>query len=122
MNGGNGRLRGVPEADDDPEIVLEGTADVRWIRLAVAYAHVEVEARGKRAAGSREDDRAHRFVCLGRIERVIERFDHRHVDCVQLVGPVERQERDRAPPLRTDKRFRHDQPSFRRNHADFDCV
>ena len=113
VDGGDGRLRAIPEADDDPEIVLERAADGRRLGLAVADAHVEIEACREGATGAGEHDRAHRLVRLGRVERAIERLDHRHVDGVQLVGPVERQERDRAPALRKDERFRHDQPSFK---------
>jgi hypothetical protein len=65
---------------------------------------------------------SHAVVGLGSVERGVQRLDHRHVDRVQLVGAIERQERDGAPALRADERLSHAQPSLSRNQADFDCV
>ena len=53
-------------------------------------------SRRRMRARRRDDDRAHGVVGLGRVERAVERLDHRTVDRIQLVRPVERQQRDGA--------------------------
>ncbi len=114
MHGGDGYLRAIEESHDDAEVVLQRAAHVGGIGPALADSHVEVEAGGEGAPGADHEDRAHGVVGLGHVERSVERLDHRPVDCIQLVRPIERQH---GEPVAV---FGMDHASL--NHADFDCV
>ena len=112
----------IPEAQDDAEVAFSSARRNTPDPPYLPEADVEIESSGKCAPGAvRPPIAPHAVVHLGRVERGVKRRDHRHVDRVQLVGAIERQERDRAPaPERTSGSATLSLLS--RNQADFDCV
>jgi hypothetical protein len=54
----------------------------------------QVQARAEPAAGARQDHDAALVVGIDRFECGVQVFDQAVVECVQLVGPVERDEGD----------------------------
>ena len=135
MHGGYGRFRAIPEAHDDPEVLVQRLADrLRAGRRASgALPHVEIEARRECPPGAGHHDRAHIVVRFGEVQGAVELLDHRGIDGIELVGPVQRQQRQRTDPLVANELECHGlpcslarhggyHPGASRSQADFICV
>ena len=63
-------------------------------RQKTGFAHIEIEARGEGLSLASQHDRADGIVAFRLVERAAQVLHHLAIHCVELLGPVERDDRD----------------------------
>ena len=88
----------MPEAHDHREVGIDGLTPVGFSLSVGGNSRLQIETGTKRPTFAVDDDGFNGFHGFKLIEREVDFIDHGRIDGVELVGPVEAEQRDGALP------------------------